>query len=96
MQESFSPIPSRQVRHALHRVVGREQLKHTLSFFPDANTRQDAAQKLETASHDSYVRKNWASRHFQPLLLIRRFHVARVHADALVGSKRRDYASACS
>lgn len=43
------PIP-------LYRVFKREQLKYTLSIVVDANTRQDAAQKLEAASHDSYVR----------------------------------------
>ena len=40
----------------LYRVFRREHLKHPFSIFLDANTRQDAAQKLETASHDSYVR----------------------------------------
>ena len=56
----------------LYRVFGREELKHTSPIFVDANTRQDAAQKLETASHDSYVRQNWVLSHFQHLLLIRR------------------------
>jgi hypothetical protein len=57
MQGSFSPIPYRQVYQFLfYRVYRPEQLKYTLV---DANTRQDAAQKLEAASHDSYVRKIW-------------------------------------
>ena len=49
-----SPFP-------LYRVFRRQQLSYALSILVDANTRQDAAQKLETASHDNYVRQNWAS-----------------------------------
>jgi hypothetical protein len=41
----------------LYRVFRREELNFTLPNFADANTRQDAAQKLEAASHDSYVRQ---------------------------------------
>ena len=40
----------------IYRVFRREQLKFTLV---DANTRQDATQKLEAASHDSYVCQIW-------------------------------------
>ena len=43
----------------LYRVFRREELKYTLPTFVDANTRQDAAQKLEAASHDSYVCQIW-------------------------------------
>jgi hypothetical protein len=70
----------------LYRVFRHKQLKYTLPIFVDANTRQDAAQKLENASHDSYVRQN-SVLYFQHLLFILRFNVARVHVDALVRSK---------
>ena len=54
--------------------LSRFQTRATILIFPDANTRQDAAQKLETASHDSYVCQIWTSLSY--LLLIFRSNVA--------------------
>lgn len=57
----------------LHRVFRREQLKYTFPIFVDANTRQDAAQKLEVASHDSYVRQIWVPSPFSTSFVDRSF-----------------------
>lgn len=51
----------------------------------DANTRQDATEKLDNASRENYVRLLFL--HPQHLLwLIITENVARIHADAFIGS----------
>jgi len=85
MPQSSSRTRSLQVCHELLRVQGRDRLISLVFTLLDANTRQDATQKLETAAHDNYVGHLVTHLPLQSLLTTL-LDVAPVYVDALIGA----------
>lgn len=97
MRLPCSPTPFRLVISPP--LIARRSSQFSIILSADTNTRQDATQKLETASRENYVRRLSLSRSSSsscgPLTLARAppLLTARIHADALIGPRQRKHAA---